>query len=113
MDHWKVIGFCLCASIAAGGVAHADDSGFYAGASIGQARQKARGFEGNDLSYKLFGGWSFNKYLAVEGGYVDGGSQTDDWARSCRSLQRASTSPPRQVAGRGRFVPYVKLGYLL
>jgi OmpA-OmpF porin, OOP family len=114
MDHWKVFGYCVCALIATGGAAQADDSGFYAGASIGQARQKARGFEGNDLSYRLFGGWSFNKYLAVEGGYVDGGEQSDRLG----STDIAIESSGYYVTGLAKwpvndwFAPYVKLGYV-
>lgn len=114
MDHRKVLGCCICALIAAGGVAHADDSGFYVGGSVGQARQKARAFEGNDLSYKLFGGWSFNKYLAVEGGYVDGGEQRDRLGSSDIAIE----SSGYYVAGLARwpvndwFAPYVKLGYV-
>jgi OOP family OmpA-OmpF porin len=66
-----------------------DDSGWYAGASIGQSRAKiaddritAQLLRGNpvttsisddnrDLGYKIFGGYLINKNFAIEGGYFD------------------------------------------
>ena len=69
--------------------AAADDSGWYIGANVGQSRAKidderitssllGRGFSGisiadddRDTGYKLFGGYKFNKNVAVEGGYFD------------------------------------------
>lgn len=67
----------------------ADESGWYAGINVGQSNAKidddsiARGLLGNgfastsiddedgDIGYKLFGGYRFNKYIAIEGGYFD------------------------------------------
>jgi OOP family OmpA-OmpF porin len=67
----------------------ADDSGWYVGANVGQSRAKIddprivsglleEGFDTtaikNDdrhFGYKLFGGYQFNRYLALEGGYFD------------------------------------------
>lgn len=69
--------------------AMADDSGLYIGGNIGQSRATideeriinslagegftTTGFEDDnrDLGFKLFGGYQFNKYLALEGGYFD------------------------------------------
>lgn len=69
--------------------ATADDPGWYVGANFGQARAKiddtritdnllAAGFtttalKDNDkhFGYKLFGGYEFNKYFALEGGYFN------------------------------------------
>lgn len=69
--------------------AAADESGWYVGANVGQSRAKidddritssllGRGFSGisiadddRDTGYKLFGGYKFNKNVAVEGGYFD------------------------------------------
>ncbi|MCX5877385.1 MAG: outer membrane beta-barrel protein [Deltaproteobacteria bacterium] len=66
-----------------------DSSGVYVGGNIGQSRARidedritnaltgagftTTGFEddNHDLGFKLFGGYQFNKYLAVEGGYFD------------------------------------------
>jgi opacity protein-like surface antigen len=64
----------MCAADAA----CADDTGAYAGASIGYAEQSAEGFDGNSASLRAFAGYSFSKYLAVEAAYVDVAKQEDD-----------------------------------
>ncbi len=69
--------------------AMADDSGWYIGGNVGQSRATidneritngllAAGFtttgisdDETDLGYKLFGGYQFGKYFALEGGYFD------------------------------------------
>ena len=70
-------------------LAVADDSGWYAGANIGQSREKIDDAritaqmlvapttsvsiidDNRDTSYKLFGGYRYNKNVAVEAGYFD------------------------------------------
>jgi len=47
--------------------------GFYAGASVGSANLN-EDFDGltvddNSTSYRIFAGWGFNEYFALEGGY--------------------------------------------
>ena len=58
--------------------AWSQDAGFYLGASIGQSRAKdfcddSGGFscDDKDTAWKLFGGYQFNRHLAVEAGYTD------------------------------------------
>lgn len=69
--------------------AMADDTGWYAGANVGQSRAKidderisrnllGSGFtsisindDDRDTGYKIFGGYQFNKNFALEGGYFD------------------------------------------
>lgn len=73
----------------AGPLAVADDAGWYGGINVGQSRAKiddARivggliggGFtsaviadDDRDTGYKLFGGYRFNRYFSLEGGYFD------------------------------------------
>jgi len=70
-------------------MAFADDSGWYVGANVGQSRAKlddpriiagllsagidTTAIKNDDrhFGYKLFGGYQFNKYFALEGGYFD------------------------------------------
>lgn len=72
--------------IAAGATALAQGTGFYVGGSIGQSntRFKSDDFSANspsvseskdrhDTAWKLFAGYNFNQYLAVEAGYTDFG----------------------------------------
>ena len=58
--------------------AWSQDAGFYLGASIGQSQAKdfcddSGGFscDDKDTAWKLFGGYQFNRHLAVEAGYTD------------------------------------------
>lgn len=79
----------LALTLIAGSCAMAQDSGWYIGANAGQTRAKideakissgllGAGFTSTtfsnrdrDTGFKLFGGYQFNKYFALEGGYFD------------------------------------------
>jgi OOP family OmpA-OmpF porin len=110
----KIVGACVLAAAMTHGVARADDTGFYVGAGFGQASQEFTGFEADDTAFKLFGGWSFNKYFAIEGGYIDGGTQSD----SLGLLDADISSDGFFVEGLaklplGKYVaPYAKFGYV-
>ena len=59
------------------------DSGFYMGAGVGRAEQRdfcaaivGGTCDAKDLTWNLFAGYQFNRYFAVEGGYVDFGKAT-------------------------------------
>lgn len=66
------------------GLAHAADSGFYVGGSLGQSTLKVPSdvtdipdFDENDTAYKIFAGYNFNLALfnfGIEGGYNDFGN---------------------------------------
>jgi OOP family OmpA-OmpF porin len=115
MNHGKMMGACLLAAMCACAAARADDdSGFYLGAGFGQATQEQGYFKGDDASFKFFGGWSFNKYFAFEGGYIDGGTESDELG----SLDVDVSSSGVYVAALAKLplahdvvAPYVKLGY--
>jgi len=52
----------------------AEEHGWHAGVGIGSTRVDFnRGFEGDDVSYSVFGGYRFNRYFAAELAYLDGG----------------------------------------
>lgn len=63
------------------------DSGLYIGAGLGQfnvevdnlddAGDVASGFDGDDTSWKIFGGYRFNPYFGVELDYIDFGGPED------------------------------------
>lgn len=50
--------------------------GFYVGGGVGEASVKIddSGFDESDSAFKVFAGYNFNPYLAVEAAYFDGGT---------------------------------------
>ena len=79
----------LVVAMMVGPMAMADDSGWYIGGNVGQSRASidndritrnllGSGFTTNsisndksDIGYKLYGGYQFNPYFALEGGYFN------------------------------------------
>ena len=53
--------------------ANAQDKGFYAGAGVGQSFVDEGAYDDEDTAFSVFGGYQFNKYFALEGGYADFG----------------------------------------
>jgi len=98
----------LALAAMAGPLAAADDSNGYIGFNLGQSRANidnaaiengllAGGFtttamrnDNYDLGYKLFGGYQFGRYFALEGGYFDLGKFGFD----------ATTTPAGTLSGR-------------
>jgi OOP family OmpA-OmpF porin len=77
-----LMGGLTALSVLASAAALAEDAGgFYVGAGIGQATLEvdAVGFDADDTSFKLFGGYAFNSNFAVELAYFDGGSPDQDF----------------------------------
>ena len=82
----KIILCVICIVIVSTIPAQAADNGFYVGGSIGGSDFEISDldpdlgdlrFDKGDTSYKLFAGFRFLSFLAVEAGYVDLGSPTD------------------------------------
>jgi OOP family OmpA-OmpF porin len=102
---WKLVVAAL--ALIASPYAVADDDGWYLGANAGESRAKiddprisssllSEGFsvttlrdQDNHFGYKLFGGYQFFKYFALEGGYFDLG----------RFGFTANTLPPGSLVG--------------
>ncbi len=64
-----------------GVAAHADDTGIYAGLSVGQAKSDVSNgldnlFDTKDTAFKIFGGYRILDWVGVEAGYVDLGKIT-------------------------------------
>ena len=55
----------------------ADEGGVYVGAGVGSMSVDVGGFSGDDVGYKVFGGWMFNPYIGGELEYIDGGTAED------------------------------------
>jgi OmpA-OmpF porin, OOP family len=111
MKQFHVVATCF--ALMACAEARAEDSGFYVGAGAGLAHEGFTGFRGDDTAFKLLGGYSFNKYFAMEAEYVDGGRLKDgvgglDIAISSEGFITALIGkwPLNEV-----FAPYLKAGY--
>lgn len=75
--NWVVTGL-LSATLTMSAAVHAQDAaGLYIGASIGEATDEADGFKDSGTSFKVMGGYSFNRFLAAELAYVDAGKLQD------------------------------------
>src|SRR5262245_42478081 len=92
------------------GVAHADnDSGFYAGAGVGQFNVNINDIsdvenaiekrDDSDTSWKAFVGWRFNPFISVEAAYIDFGKPGSNF-------NAAGSSGNYSLAVSG-FAPYV------
>lgn len=114
MKYSKIAAVCVLASTFAG-IAHADDdAGFYLGGGVGQAREKSGPFEGNDTSYRVFGGYSFNRYFSAEAGYIDGGTTSSDVGAYRVTIESAglyATGIAKLPIGK-YFAPFGKFGYV-
>lgn len=76
--------------------AFAADSGAFVGVGVGQASTEVDNlvgtgykFDEQDTGYKLFGGYKFFPWLAVEGAYMDGGSPSVTLKQGTDSLDIA------------------------
>lgn len=51
--------------------AQAADKGFYAGAGVGQSLVDEGSYDDEDTAFSVFGGYQFNRWFGLEGGYAD------------------------------------------
>ena len=82
MQVFKRIAAVGVLSVCASAAAHADETGIYAGLSVGEAKTDFSNdilnsaFDGKDTAFKIFGGYRIFDWLGVEAGYVDLGEIT-------------------------------------
>jgi len=114
MKFSKIAGACLLVTMFAD-VAHADDdAGFYLGGGFGQASEEFLVFNGDGPSYRLFGGYSFNRFFAAEAGYLDNGEVGDTFNGVHESLEMQgfyASGLAKWPIGK-HFAPFAKLGYI-
>ncbi len=73
------------AGVLLAGSAAAQESGFYVGAALGQSKfdwtiddDLDLKFDPSQVAWKVFGGYQFNRYVALEGGFLDMGDGRQD-----------------------------------
>lgn len=72
----------LGAGLLVGALGAAQAEGYYIGGNVGQPDYRANingsiNGGGGDTGYKLYGGYQFNRYFGLEGGYFDLGKVSD------------------------------------
>ena len=87
--------------------------GFYAGASIGSSDFELDDGEvaTDDIGYKVFGGYDFNRYFAIELAYFDGGTLIEDIFDLTLGVSGFIGSAVGSVPLGDSFALFAKLGY--
>ena len=96
----------------------AQDSGFYAGGALGQAKAKdacsgitGAGFTGGcddkDTAWKIFGGYQFNRHFGAEVGYVDLGEFTANGTIAGAPASASAEAKGFEVVGVG-MIPFTQ-----
>ena len=88
----------------------ADDGGFYVGAGVGTFGVDVGPFSGDDVGYKVLGGWMLNRYVGGELEYIDGGTAEDRGVEIDTSGINASLRGAFPVTD--QFSVFAKLGML-
>jgi OOP family OmpA-OmpF porin len=81
MGSIKRIAACGLASLCMASLAHADETGIYAGLSVGESKTDFSNnlddfFDGKDTAFKIYGGYRILDWVGVEASYVDLGEIT-------------------------------------
>ncbi len=108
----KILGGIVLGVLASMPASAADDSGFYIGASFGEGTQNNALFHGEDEIFRWLVGYEFNKYFALEGGFVDAGKQKDNIGnlRVTSASDGVFLSLLAKYPLGERFAPYAKFG---
>jgi len=114
MKFSRIAGACLLVTMFADVAQADDDAGFYMGGGLGRAREEFFTFNGDDTSYRLFGGYSFNRFIAAEAGYIDNGKVGDTMNGVYQSLEMQgfyASGLAKWPIG-NHFAPFAKLGVI-
>jgi OOP family OmpA-OmpF porin len=108
----------LTAALAGSAAWSQDAPGFYVGGSLGQVEHQ-EGCEGatiscdqKDSSWKIYGGYQFNRHLAVEGGYADLGETTASGVLSGVNVNATFEVTAWELVGIGSFPVMERLSLL-
>lgn len=124
MNHGITAVLAMAALVTATGAgAQENESGFYAGAGVGNfdvqiddvddVTSEFERYDSDDTAWKAFGGWRLNPYLAFELAYVNLGSPSDDIAPDTRLTTETDGIAPYVVGTLpiGWFEVFAKAGY--
>jgi len=83
--------------------------GVYFGVGLGQSKLNETGFD-DDKGKKLFAGYQFNRYIAVEGGYTDFGSFSSSSINTMSELKGIEATVLASYPIGSRFSVFGRLG---
>jgi OOP family OmpA-OmpF porin len=94
-------GLAALALVAAATANAATQEGFYIGAGFGQASTEddVSGFDQDETGFKVFGGYTFNRYVGAEAAYFDGGEMSQNFGGG-RSVDAQFTGLNFSLLGR-------------
>lgn len=91
--------------------AQAADTGFYAGAGVGQAQVDESAYDDEDTAFTVFGGYQFNRWFGIEAGYTDlGALETRGTGRDLEA-STVHVTAVGSVSFTDRFSGYAKAGF--
>jgi OOP family OmpA-OmpF porin len=86
-------------------------SGFYAGAGVGQSFVDEGRYDDEDTAFSVFGGYEFNRYFALEAGYVDFGELEPTIAGPSAEADSTYLVAVGSVPITDKFSAYAKAGW--
>lgn len=92
-------------------LAHAQDTGLYAGVGAGQALVDERAYDDEDTAFSVFGGYQFHRNFALEAGYTDFGKLEPRGEGSNLELASASLTAVGILPFTEKFSGYAKAGF--
>lgn len=113
---------CVGILVVASGVAFAQGAGVYLGGALAQSKFKEwcnpvfSSCENTDTSWKLLGGYRFNRYVAAEASYIDWGevtAGTDTGARVAANQHSYGLAAVGTLPIGERFELFGKAGFLM
>ncbi|WP_454828946.1 outer membrane beta-barrel protein [Pseudoxanthomonas wuyuanensis] len=110
----KLLSTALIAALASGaafGAQAAEDQGFYAGAGAGQSLVDEGSYDDEDTAFSVFGGYQFNRYFGLEGGYADLGSLESDGVGRDLEASSAYLTAVGTLPFTEKFSGYAKAGF--
>jgi OmpA-OmpF porin, OOP family len=88
-----------------------DNRGFYAGAGVGQSFVDESSYDDEDTAFSIFGGYQFNRYFGLEGGYVDFGKLESEGPGRNLETNSAYLTAVAGIPFTDRFSGYAKAGF--
>lgn len=91
--------------------AQAADTGFYAGVGAGQSLVDEASYDDEDTAFSIFGGYQFNHWFGLEGGYADLGTLESDGIGRDLEASAVYLTAVGTVPFTDRFSGYAKAGF--